>query len=870
MQFISGHSLAGMIAELRRMTRPNSPKAVPVKKDSAGAPTIAYPAPGDGVPALSSDNTSPTPRTAPVAALSTIHSHTDSAYFRTVAKLGIQAAEALDHAHQLGIVHRDVKPANLLVDASGRLWVTDFGLARLQNETSLSMTGDLIGTLRYMSPEQALAKRVVVDHHTDIYSLGVTLYELLTLQPPFTAEDRQELLREIAFEEPRLLRRINKSIPAELETIVLKAMEKNPANRYETAQALADDLHRFVLDEPIRARRPTLGQRARRWARRHRTLVGAAAAVLLTALIASGAGLWMWQESRLEQRYQAQRTRESVESALEQLPKLYERFLWDDAQAMLDRADKQLGTTGPEDLLDKVAAGKRDTAFLKRLDAIRLEIGSVTEAGALPVYKEAFLGNGFDVLEGEPDEVVRQLNASSVREYLLAALDNWAMTDKGAVGKRILALTAQATGQDWRTKLLSVWTDGESLARCFDGIPESQRSPAIMEAVGVRLNELGQDGVSRLERALRRYPNDFWLHFTLSWTLGVERHDARIGASRAALALRPSNAESHNNLGNALKDKGQLDDAIDEYREAIRLTKDEKDLNLPLFHCNLGQALHQKGQVDDAIDEHRKAIRLKKDFAGAYNELGNVLRDKGQLNDAIDEYREALRLKKDYAGAQCNLGLCLLWQGRYGQALVELRKGHELGSKAGWSSPSDIWVRQAEILAKVEPRIPDLIKGIVQPADADENLAMAVLCQVGEKLFARAVRFYRNSFAFRPALAEDLRIPHRYNAACAAVLAGCGEGKDADQVSAEDRTSFRQQALTWLKADLAANGQLLDKEPSKACREVQGRMQLWQQDPDLASVRAKAISKLPEAECFDWQRFWDKVEALRKRAADQQ
>src|SRR5262249_30463628 len=136
----------------------------------------------------------------PLAGLSTEHPTKALEYFRSVARLGMQAAEALDHAHQMGIVHRDIKPANLLLDATGRLWVTDFGLAQVQSDTRLTMTGDLVGTLRYMSPEQALAQRVVVDHRTDIYSLGATLYELLTSEPAFPGQDRQELLRQIAFE----------------------------------------------------------------------------------------------------------------------------------------------------------------------------------------------------------------------------------------------------------------------------------------------------------------------------------------------------------------------------------------------------------------------------------------------------------------------------------------------------------------------------------------------------------------------------------------------------------------------------------------------------------------------------------------------
>src|SRR5262249_37730399 len=138
-----------------------------------------------------------------VAQLSTQRSGRPAEFFRTVARLAAQAAEGLDYAHGLGVVHRDVKPANLLIDGRGNVWLTDFGLAHVHADTGLTQTGDLVGTLRYMSPEQAGGQHVLVDHRTDVYALGATLYELLTLRPIFDGADQRTLLHQILHTEPR-------------------------------------------------------------------------------------------------------------------------------------------------------------------------------------------------------------------------------------------------------------------------------------------------------------------------------------------------------------------------------------------------------------------------------------------------------------------------------------------------------------------------------------------------------------------------------------------------------------------------------------------------------------------------------------------
>jgi serine/threonine protein kinase len=344
MQYIESRTVAALVQELRQaqgleLLQPPASSNLATRaapRDRGDQPTTISPVAekkGSGV--FSAEMTAPlnepegspkrlptpfSPETLrPQPAALTERSTLDGSFCRFVARLGIQAAEALEHAHQQGIVHRDIKPANLLLDGRDHLWVTDFGLARCKNDVGLTTTGDLVGTVRYMSPEQALARPGQIDHRTDIYSLGATLYELLTLEPVFAGCDRQDLLRQIAHDEPRPPRSIRKSVPRELETIILKALGKTPDERYATAQELADDLRRFLEDRPILARRPTLVERTGRWLRRHRVVAVATFVVLLLAVL----GLTL--STVLIAREQA-RTRKAYESEAAQLARAEENF----------------------------------------------------------------------------------------------------------------------------------------------------------------------------------------------------------------------------------------------------------------------------------------------------------------------------------------------------------------------------------------------------------------------------------------------------------------------------------------------------------------------------------------------------------------
>jgi serine/threonine protein kinase/tetratricopeptide (TPR) repeat protein len=587
MQYIDGQSLEQTIAELRDERERGAADSTNARGAANGSTTTMQ---------FAAASRSPYRRSPPNGDL-----------FRTVARLGKEAAEALQHAHEHGILHRDIKPSNLLVDGQGKLWITDFGLARMQSDNGVTLTGDLVGTLRYMSPEQA-GGSTLVDARTDVYSLGATLYELITLSHAHQGEDRPTLLRHITSDEPVPPRKINPAVPIDLETIVLGAMAKSPNERYMSAQAMVDDLERFLAGKPTLARRPTVVDRIGKWARRHRALVAVAACAVVLLSVVSVVGMVLLA------REQAQ-----TSAALANAERSGR-----EARDSLERADRHLREA--RGAVDHFGIGFSDKlAELPGAEGVRRDLLLDTLA-----YYRQFAKDAGDDPQLRQETAVAHFKSGAIAAKLGAVTDAIAEYE---TAQKLLKQLAEAdpTRAEPRAQL---GVSHNNLGLLFAGRSETDRAQREFgEAIAIQqrlVNERTRDGQFAGELAESQANLGLLLD-----QLG-DSQAAELSLRAAVDVLRPLTdakpdepsvvrnlAIALNNLSFVLRSRDAAA-AAKSSREAIdileRLAADSPQGggyqgDLALCYNNLAALESQKGRWAAAIERHRQAIRLQEQMA---------------------------------------------------------------------------------------------------------------------------------------------------------------------------------------------------------------------------------------------------------------
>jgi serine/threonine protein kinase/tetratricopeptide (TPR) repeat protein len=578
-------------------------------------------------------------------------------------ELFLPVCQAIQHAHQKGIIHRDLKPSNVLVavyDGKPVPKVIDFGVAKaagqaLTDKTLVTGFGAIVGTLEYMSPEQAEVNQLDIDTRSDIYSLGVLLYELLTGSPPFTKKDLEkagmlEMLRVIREQEPSKPStklsssdalptlsanrgtepaKLTKLIRGELDWIVMKALEKDRNRRYETANGFAMDVQRYLADEAVQACPPSAVYRLRKFVRRNKTaLVTMSVGILAVLLVVGGLG-WMVRDrtAREEEIARDLATRQTVIKeratlALDEARKRHQEGRWKEALNAAKRAEA-LTATGEcdEETRERAREVLGDMQMLANLENVRVR--STQNQAGFDLKEEdsgnarAFREYGIDIDALDREEAVNRIKARPIRYELAVLLDSWSHVRRrlenpdakqtGKNWKELLEIARAADPDPWRDHFRKAVLDDDrkTLVELAASAPVASLPVETVDRLGDALRHSGaiKEAAAFLKKGQRLHAHDYWITVNLADCLfDPQEPDEAIRYYTAAVALRPEAQQSLSSLANALAARAKKEARLDEaaaanYRKSIRLNSDDDQ-----SYYDLAVVMQRLGRLDEAAD----------------------------------------------------------------------------------------------------------------------------------------------------------------------------------------------------------------------------------------------------------------------------